>query len=449
MNIVVLGAGTVGTSIANQLCQQDHSVTVVDIDPIRVRRINEELDVRAILGSGSQSSVLFQAGISTAEICLAVTGDDEVNIIGASMAKAMGVRRAIARVYSPVFRDLSTFDYQEHFNIDRMISLEYLTAMELARGIRNPGTVVVEQFARGGLQVQEIVVGQEGKVTRNLVRDLGLAAHVRLGTIQRENRMWIATAEDQLQVGDRVTVFCQPEDAKSLKSLFKNSGVQAKRVVIAGGGETGLHLARTLEREGFRVMLMEVDADRSQTLVKQLDNTKVIHCDATIIGNLEEERVGSADIFVACTGKDENNLILCVEAKDQGTQQVMATVSREDYGPMISRLGIDHAVSHRQVMAKQMLAFLNEGVVVSRAKLPGGLINIIEVEAHEGSKATETTLANLDLPERCLIVAIIRHDYVRVPGASDRIPAGSNVIILAEDDVVDAALDRFSQNGVS
>ena len=127
MNIIILGAGTVGTSIADRLCQLEHSVTVVDIDPEMVGVINESFDVRAIVGSASQSSVLFQAGISTADICLAVTGKDEINIVAASMAKAMGVRRSIARVYSPVFRDLSTFDYQRHFGIDRMLSLEHLT----------------------------------------------------------------------------------------------------------------------------------------------------------------------------------------------------------------------------------------------------------------------------------------------------------------------------------
>ena len=219
MNIIILGAGTVGTSIADRLCQLEHSVTVVDIDPEMVRVINESLDVRAIVGSASQSSVLFQAGISTADICLSVTGKDEVNIVAASMAKAMGVRRSIARVYSPVFRDLSTFDYQRHFGIDRMLSLEHLTAMELARAIRDPGSVVVEQFARGGLEVQEIVVGQQGKVTDSPIRDLGLPSNVRIGMVQREKRFWIAAADDQLQVGDKVTVFSRPEDIKVVKAL--------------------------------------------------------------------------------------------------------------------------------------------------------------------------------------------------------------------------------------
>ncbi|MEE9603766.1 MAG: NAD-binding protein, partial [Thermoguttaceae bacterium] len=128
MRIVVLGAGTVGGSIASLLCLHRHSVTIVDSNADKIRRINETLDVRCITGSASQSSILFQAGVSSADLCLAVTGDDEVNIVSASMSKAMGARRAVSRVYAPVFRDLSTFDYQRHFGIDRLLSLEHLTA---------------------------------------------------------------------------------------------------------------------------------------------------------------------------------------------------------------------------------------------------------------------------------------------------------------------------------
>ena len=444
MNIVILGAGRVGKSIADLLCQREHSVTVVDADPERVARINDELDVRAMVGSASQSSVLFQAGISNADICMAMTGRDEVNIVSASMAKTMGARRSIARVYSPVFRDLSTFDYQRHFNIDRMLSLEHLTAMELARSIREPGSVVVEQFARGGLEVQELVVGKEGKITRHKLRDLGLSGNVRFGTIQRENRMWIASADDQLQIGDRVTVFSRPEDIKPVQALFNCSRVGTRRVVIVGGGETGLHLARTLEHEGFKTMIIEQDPERCDLLAHLLESTSIIKAVATDPEHLEEQRVGNCDVFVACTGDDEDNMILGVKANDLGAKQIMSVIGRSDYASVTERLGIDVAVSSRDVMAKQILSYLNEGVVISRAKMPGGLINVIEVEVLEGSLATESVLAELGLPERCLMVAMIHQDYVRVPGASDRLAPRDVAILLVEDDVVDAALKLFA-----
>lgn len=444
MNIVVLGAGRVGTSVADLLCRSDYSVTVVDTDAGKVQAINEELDVRAIVGSAAQSSVLFQAGISSADICLAVTGRDEVNIVAASLAKAMGARRSVARVYAPVFRDLSTFDYQRHFQIDRLLSIEHLTAMELARNIRKSSSVVVEQFAHRGLEVQELIVGQECKVTRQPISDLGIASNVRLGTVQREQQMWIASAQDQLQLGDRVTVFSRPENLKAVKALFKCSQPTNRRIVIAGGNETGLHLARSLEREGFRVTLLEGDTDRCQILATLLESASVVNVQPILGENLEEQRVGSADVFVACTDDDEDNMMMGVKARDLGTEQVLAVIGRPDYAHVIGRLGIDVAVSERDVMARQILAYMNQGVVISRAKMPGGLINVLEVEVIEGAAVTEHALAELSLPDRCLVVALIQQDYIRVPGAKDKMHAGDIAVLLVEDDVVEKALELFS-----
>ena len=444
MNIVILGAGAVGSSIAEQLCSANHSVTVVERDPEKVRSINEKYDVRAITGSASQSSVLFQAGMISADLCLAVTGVDEVNIVAASMARKMGARRTVARVYGPVFRDLSTFDYQQHFGIDRLLSLEHLTAMELARSIRNPGSVVVEQFARGGLEVQELIIGQPGKVTQGPIRSIELPANSRLGTIQRANRMWIASAEDQLEVGDRVTVFSGPEHIATIRSLFNIEKTSPKRVVIAGGGETGLHLARMLEREAFKVMLIDRDKERCQILSGMLENTSVVNEDATVREVLEEERIESADFFVASTGDDESNMMLSVGAKDIGAKKVLAVIGRPDYGRIIERIGIDVAVSEREAVSKQINAFLNEGNLLSRAKLPGGLISVLELEVSEGSAATAAPLAEVGLPDRCLVTAIIRQDTVHVPGASDQIVAGDVAILIVEEDVIGSAVSFFS-----
>ena len=270
MRIVVLGAGTVGTSIAELLCQNRHSVTVVDNDPVYIRQLNAELDVRAINGSASQSSVLFQADVLGADLCLAVTGDDEVNILAASMAKEMGARRTFARVYAPVFRDMSTFDYQRHFKIDRLLSLEQLSAMELARGIRHSGSVIVENFARGELEVQELSVDQKTESTGVPLKKLNLPQGVRIGSISRGERMWIAGAEDTIEVGDRMTLIGNREDIDELKDLF-NVHIRSRRgVVIAGGGETGFHLARALDSSRFDVLVMEQSEERCEYLAASL-----------------------------------------------------------------------------------------------------------------------------------------------------------------------------------
>jgi trk system potassium uptake protein TrkA len=447
MRIVVLGGGTVGTSISALLCKHGHSVTVVDSNPDHVRLINETLDVRALTGYASQSSALFQAGVLGADLCLAVTGDDEANLVGASMAKAMGSRRTVARVYAPVFRDLSTFDYQRHFDIDRLLSMEHLSAIELARGIRQPGSVSVENLARGQLEVQEFEVAAGSTTIDKALRELGLPKGVRIGSISRNGKIGIAGADDRVEVGDRITLIGERQEVDKVKSQFRMAPGARLGVVIAGGGETGYHLARALEGANFAVVLMEANRERCEFLAGSLQSTTVVHRDATRRANLEEERVGAADVFVATMGEDENNIMAGVEAREIGAKKISALVSRPDYANVVAKLGIDHTVSPRNVIARQVLGFLNTGPLVSRTMLGDGGMFVLEIDVLEGAAATEHVLANLELPPQCLIAAVVHSEYARVPGADDRLTPGDTVVALVAEEAVDETLRVFHANG--
>ncbi|MDH3716574.1 MAG: Trk system potassium transporter TrkA [Planctomycetota bacterium] len=447
MNIVILGSGTVGTSIADLLCHHRHDVTVVDHEPERVRRVNDRLDVRAITGSASQSSVLFQAGVSGADLCLAVTGNDEVNLIAASMAKAMGAARTVARVYAPVYYDLSTFDYQRHFKIDRLLSLEHLSAMELAHGIRHPGSVVMEHFARGELEVEEFDISEKTGAVGKPIKKLGLPPRVRIASIERDGTTSLAMADDSLVVGDRVTLIGAGDDIDSVKDLFQREAPPKLGVVIAGGGETGYHLAQALETGRFGVVLMERDRGRCDFLSENLKQTTVVHNDATRRASMEEERVGTADVFVACTRDDEDNIMSCVTAREIGAKTIMAIIKRPDYAEVVGKLGIDQAVSPREVVARQVLSLLYRGPLVSRTHLGTGTLSVLELAVREDAPCTEHVLANLELPPQCLIAVVVHSEYVRVPGADDRLQPGDTVVALVDDSAVEDTLAIFSSNG--
>jgi len=449
MRIVVLGAGTVGTSIANELCGEGHSVTVVDHDPAHTRRVNDELDVRVVTGSAAQSSVLFQAEVLGADLCLAVTGCDEVNLIAASMAKAMGARRTIARVYAPVFRDLSTFDYQRHFNIDRLLSMEHLSAMEFAREIRHPGAIAIENFARGELEMQELPVVEETAAVGVPLKDLKLPAGMRIGSISRNGRMRIAGADDCVAVGDRITLLGTRENIDDTRAKFQKEPPPKQTVVIAGGGETGYHLARVLEGRRFAVLVMDIDRQRCEFLANHLQYATVVHADVHRRATLEEERVGSADVFVATTGDDEDNIMACVEARELGARTILSLVARPDYANVVGKLGIDHTVSPRRVIAHQVMSFLNTGSVISRTPLAAdATIEILEIEVLPGVPATADVLADLPLPPQCLIGAVIRENYVMVPGADDRLIPGDTVVALVGASAVDETVRMFSTEDV-
>lgn len=445
MRIVILGSGTVGTWIADLLCRNNHSVTVVESNVETVRTINAELDIRAIHGSASESAILFQAGIIGCDLCLAVTGDDEVNIVAASMAKAMGARRCVARVYGRVFRDLSTFDYQRHFRIDRFLSLEHLSAVEFVRAVRSPGSAVLENFARGELEVQEIICDDPAPATGKALKEVKLPKGVRVGTIQRQGKTWIAGAGDSIDVGDHITLIGTREEIDSVKSKFQVKAAPVRSVVIAGGGETGLALARMLEGQRYHVTLMEENMERCEFLSRLLEYTTVVHADATRRAILEEERVGNMDVFVACTGDDENNIMACVEAHEIGAKECMAIVQRPDYANVVEKLGINLAVSPRNVVARQVLGLLNSGPIISKKNLPGGGIAIVEFEVMPGVVATEHVIANLKLPPHCLIAAIMSSDYVRVASADDRLTPGDTVVVLVEESALDAVVKLFEE----
>ncbi len=445
MRVLILGGGTVGRWIADMLCRRRHSVTVIDSDPDVVRQINNDLDVQAIQGSASQSTVLFQADVCGADLCLAVTGDDEVNIVAASMSKALGVRRAVARVYAPAFRDLSTFDYQRHFGIDNLLSLEQLSAFEIARAIRNPDAIPLEHFARGQLEVYEMDVSARSEAAGKKLRNIKLPGGVRIGSLAREGRMWIASGEDEIHAGDRVSLVGIPDAVSKTRIYFgsSNDNKTRQRVMIAGGGEIGYHLANSLSPHDYRIVLLEHDLQRCEQLAKLLPDVTIIKANANSRSVLEDEGGGTVDYFVACTGNDESNIMAGVEARELGANRVMCMVGRPDYANVVGKLGIDVAVSERDVVARQTLGFLNVGAVISQSRLPGSSIGVYELEIVEGAAVTQATLAELPLAGRCLISAIQRDGFVRVPTANDKLKPGDIIVALMDQSTTEDCLPLF------
>ena len=444
MRILILGAGTVGASIAERLSSLGHDVTVIDTNAELARQLDAELDVGVITGSASQASVLFQAEVMSVDLCLALTGVDEINVLAASMAKVMGATRVAARVYTGVFLDLSTFDYQHHFKIDRLLNLEHLTAMELARRIREPGAMIIEHFARGALEMQDVIISRPSKATGVPLVDLKIPSEVRIGAINRNGNVTIATASDQIEVGDRISLFGTWNDVDAVKKMFHTLPTVRRNVVIAGCGETGFHLALVLEKRGYQVTILEKDRARCDFLATRLKRSTVVHCDARRRFDLEEERIGDADVFVACMKEDEDNIMACVEAQELGTPMLMGVVNRPDYANVVGKLGIHEVVSPREVMARQIEGLLNTGAVIFRNKhILGSGIEVLEIEAKPDSPVTRGTLKEVRLPRRSIIGAVIREGFVQVPRASDRIRASDTVVALVQTDVVEEFVNAF------
>lgn len=447
MNIVIIGAGTIGTSIARSLCARHHNVCLIDQSKTALGKIEERLDVQTVRGSASDPVVLFQAGVQSADLCLAVTDQDEVNIVGASLGTRMGAGRSVARVHQPGFLETTTFDFGTAFNITRLLSLEQLTALALARAIRVPGIFALENFARGAIEVQEVGVEEDAKATHKRIDELDLPREVLVGLITHEERTVIAGADDVVAAGDHVTLIGRRGELDEVRRFFEHKPPSRQHVLIAGGGDIGFALAAILgQRRRFDVTILETDEVRCEFLAEELDTATVLTADATHRSDLEEARVGQADVFVAATGHDEDNIVCGVEAREMGCPRILSVIRRPDYANVLIKLGIEVSVSPREAMLQEIQAMLQSGPQVSRREFGGGDAEVWEMTVLDQAPVTRAPLKEIDLG-RSLVAAVVRKATSWIPGGEDQLKAGDSAIVLVPSDSTAETLTLFEPAG--
>lgn len=444
MRVILLGGGTVGSSVARRLCNQDHEVTIIEKRDERIAFLDENLDARILLGDASKANLLYQAGAPSADCCFALTGSDEVNIVACSVAKAMGARRVAARVFTQEFREVSSFDYRRHFNIDRLLSIEYLTAMELARRIREPGAMLIEHFACGELEMQDVVITKESSSTGKPLSELKLPSEVRVGAINRDGVVTIATAADKIEVGDRVTLLGARPQVESAKKAFLTHPHSKRNVAIVGGGETGFFVASVLEKRNYNVTVFERERSRCEFLARRLNNTVVVCGDGRRRNVLDERRVGEGDIFISCAGDDEYNIMACVEAMELGVKTLLAVVNHQDYASVVGKLGVTEVVCPFEVVGRQIEGLMHKGpLVFQNSTLLSGPIEVVELEVDGNSPMTRAPLKDLGIPKPTLIAAVIRENKVLIPNAAFEFHAGDTVVALTLAERIPSLVELF------
>ena len=461
MRIIILGAGTVGSWVAETF-SKEHEVTVVDTDLESIREMDGS-DVQVLEGSVCDPAVLFTSHISSMELCIAVTGDDATNILAASMAKHMGVPTVIARVQNPTLLDTTTFDCSETFEIDRLISLESLTAEHLATKIRTPTSEFIEHIAQGSIKAIEVEISGKNKMIGQSIETSGLPEGVHIGLIRSKNTETdqrepprIAVAADVLCDGDKITLIGDDERVDELiDEIYKKK--KNKEVVIAGGGRVGQCLARILQAGPFDVHLIEKDETKSRELADKLQGVKVLHGDATTNKTLAELSIETADVFVACIGDEENNIMACVEVDHifnetenvvRKDRRVMCVIHRKDYSDIVKKLGIDETVSPRTAMKDEVHKYVGESAVRYSQQIRGSDIGVYEILIEEDAPAIEHVLANLDLPVGRWRAASLSHNgIVRVPRPDDHFETGDYIVALIHDDAVEEVIKMFTGTG--
>jgi trk system potassium uptake protein TrkA len=436
MNIIVIGLGEIGKHIASVLAHENHNVTVIDSNPEAVAAVDERLDVRSMVGPGGSVKTMKEADTENADLLIAVTNKDEVNILTALIAKSLGAKQVIARVdsrdYLPDYRGT----YQKLFGIDLVISPEILSAIEIGKLIGFLGATFIAEFADGMVELMQLTQQMMPGVTGVPLKNLEMPAEMLVTAIMREENLIIPSGDTVLDEGDEVLIIGKKnaiEQGSEFFGNFRKSGT--KKVIIMGGGEIGFAVARILEEMDVSMVLIEWSKSRCQYLSEQLNKALIINGDGTDIELLKQQNVGEADVFVAASKRDEVNLMSGLLAKELGSRKTIAIVHRPDYISVYKHLGLGATISPRRFAADQILRYARAGAVVSVSEFELGKGEIVEFIATKNARVVGKKLKNLKIPKGSIFGAIAGERGVIIPTGEDEISAGDKVIVFTTPNV--------------
>jgi trk system potassium uptake protein TrkA len=441
MKILILGAGQVGSTAANHLARQEaNEVTIVDHDPTVLRELQDRLDVRTVVGHGAYPETLERAGAREADMIIALTSSDEVNMVACQVAQSLfSIGTKIARVRSAEYIATPDLFRPESIPIDVRISPEQLVTQHIQQLIHYPGSFQVLDFAEGRVRLVGVRTRRDGLLVNQRIRDLRAHipnAQVRIAALYRDGQSMQIDGETLIRENDEVFFIAARNDIRAVMGEMRKLEPPVRRVVIAGGGNIGLRLASALEQTN-NVKVIERDRDRARRIAERLSKAIVLHGDAADEELLLEENIDAADVFVAVTNADEANILSAMLAKDLGCKKVMALINRPAYAEMMEKSTIDVAISPQQITIGTLLALARRGDMVRVHSLRRGRAEAIEAIAHgsnENSRVVGKTVEQVRLPPGCSLNIIVRGTEV--------IEAHHDTVVQADDHVILFLTDR-------
>ncbi len=452
MRVLICGAGQVGFNIARYLAAEDADITVVDRRPDLIRKIQDQLDVQAVVGHAAHPQTLEQAGAATADMMIAVTPTDEVNMVACQVAHSLfKVPTKIARVrsqsyLSPIWANLYS---RENMPIDVIISPEYEVAQSVTRLLEVPGALDVIPLCNDKVRLIGARTTVSCPILNTPLRQLSQLfpelSIVILGIIRNE-RAWVPTGDDVMQPGDDVYFITETAKTQRALAVFGHEEKLSNRVVIFGGGNIGLALAQNLEDHplSFNCKLIEMDEGRAEFAAKTLSSTVVIHGDALDSEILEEAGVKTSDTVVAITDSDETNILASLLAKRHGVSRAITLTNKPDFGHLVNHLGIDTAINPRDITVSTILQHVRRGRIHSVHAIHEGFGELIEADALETSELVGKSIRSASLPHGVLLGAIVRDGKVIIPRGNTTVHAGDRVVLFADADSIRKAEKLFA-----
>jgi trk system potassium uptake protein TrkA len=433
MKIIIIGAGDVGFNIAQRLSEENHDVVVIEKDPAKIRHIQNVIDVQAILGSGTDPSTLQEAGIKESDILVAATDNDEANLIVCFYAQYLtDYITKIARVRNPEYMKHSEIFTQDYLNIDLIINPQSEMVASMLNLTEMPIASDVMDFVDGRIKLIGVTIKEDSPLVGRKLSSFNEYEHsILVGVIIRGERVIVPKGQDTIQQNDLVYCVTRREDISNIFELMNLKEEGLNRVMIVGGGETGLALAESLDVTTINTKIIEKDGQRCLELAERLEKVVVLNGDGTDRDFLIEENVADVDIMVVLTGDEENNVLISLLGKALGVKKTVTKIGKLSYIPLVSAIGIDTVVSPRLSAIRAILQFIRKGKVVRVAPLKGEGAEVIEFEALETSDIVNTPLAEVKFPKEAIVGAIVRDDEIIIPRGHNMIKPHDHLIMFA------------------
>ena len=445
MNIVILGAGRVGESVAESLVSERNDITVIDTDPARLHVLQDRLDLRGVAGNGIQPSVLEEAGIGDADLFIACAPMDETNLVACKVAHdRFNVPTTIARLRSPEFVDGSPMmDKANGFAVDRVICPEESVTRYIGKLVEHPQALQVLEFAHGLVSLAAVRAVAGGPLVRHSLAEIPAlvpGAQMRIVAIYRQDQALTALdGRTRIEPGDEVFVLAATQDIVTVLAALRERDHPVKRLMIAGGGKVGLRLARQVHEE-LQVKIIETNRQRCDYLASQLpSDVLVLHGDSTDEELMGEENVQDMDLFVALTSDDEDNILACLLAKKMGARRVLALINRRAYAELVQGTQIDIAISPSQAVIGELLAYVRRGDVEAVHSLRRGAAEALEGIVRGDRKTCRLAgrrVEEIGLPPGAQVGAIVRGLH-RPDGSEAGDDAQPQVLMAHHDTVIE------------
>ncbi|MGD9487979.1 MAG: Trk system potassium transporter TrkA [Calditrichaceae bacterium] len=433
MFIIIIGAGDVGFNLAKMLSYERHDVVLIEKDQEKFMRASDALDAQVYHANGTSYKILEKAGIKSADMLVAVTNSDEVNLLSAIIAKQYGVKRTVVRVKNRDFLHQDSPVNAEKFNIDLIIHPESEAAHGAVHLLNQSAATDIIEFAQGRIILMGIQLDRNVSILNKPLTELARQFQdipFRTIAIQRKDFTKIPRGEDIFIANDRVFVVVPKEYVKDVIKATGKENTKIENVMILGGGQTGYLLAKELEKT-MNVKVIESNVDKSFDLAEKLKKSLVIKGDGRDLNLLALEGIIDMDAFIAVTGDDETNIISCLMAKHLQVPKIISLINKTDYTPIIPTIGIDAFISKQILTVNGILKFIRRGAIVNLASIPGSAAEAIEMIPQPGSKITQKPLIDLRFPKDAILGAVMRGEDVFIPVGSTQIQAGDKVVLFA------------------